>query len=205
MAPMGIFGSRYYYPTPERYTLSVAREKRLNAMLAQDRRFADIANFNNRKAALFQANKLNNALLPKAVNDQKAFGHKAALIAAALSQFSEKDLSDPAKRTQYRTLRQQQVMFRELASREGQAKVTPTGGDKRRYNPTGKLFAATTSGNIARLVSPRNTWVRVFKNPGSVIPCIQRSVRREVMFAKKFAGKGYKVRHRRSWSTGVPC
>lgn len=46
---------------------------------------------------------------------------------------------------------------------------------------------------------------QVFKNPAMAIPCVIRKVRREVMFAKRKAGYGYKVRKRRTWISDIPC
>lgn len=203
---MGYF-SRYrkYYKEPERFTSSEARANRLTAMLERDRRFADLPNFVNVKSALSQAPKNSIALEKINVNDQKAFGHKAALIAAALSNFSEKDFGDPRKRAAYRALRLQQEALRASRSKGGRQKANVPGGDKRFYNPTGKSFAARVSGVVASMYTPSYAWQQVFKNPGSVIPCIQREVRRQVMFAKGHGGRGYRVKHRRTWSSGVPC
>lgn len=206
---MGYF-SRYkkYYKEPERYTPSVARANRLQAMLERDRRFAELPNFVNVQTALSQApTKKSIALANKInVNDPIASGHKAALIAAALSKFSEKDFSDPVKRKRYRQLRQlQEAILADSQRRRGQKKANVPGGDKRFYNPTGKSFAARTSGVVASMYSPGVSWMHVFRNPSSVIPCVQRSIRRQVMFAKGHGGRGYRVKHRRTWASGVPC
>lgn len=195
---------RFHYPEPQRYTPSIARARRLNALLEQDRRFADLPNFTNVKSALSEAPKVK--VITKKNNDLTAAGHKAALIAAALSKYTEKDFSDPVKRQRYRQLRQAQEAIRSGGqNRGGQKKVSVPGGDKRQYNPTGKSFAARTNGVIASIINSPVNWVRVFANPTSVIPCIQRNVRREVMFAKGRAGKGYRTKKRRTWQSGVPC
>lgn len=197
------------YLNPERDHTSIARVKRLTRLVADEPRFKQLPNFESRLAALSQVPKNNQQLLTRrVVNDHKAYGQTAALIAAGLSRIKDSDLSDPSKRAQYRTLRTAQIAHRELVSKGGQAKVSPSGGDKRRYNPTGKSYAVNKYGVLASLVTNpvmSSSWVQMFRNPNSVLPCIQRSKRREVMFAIRKAGKGYKVKHRRSWSTGVPC
>lgn len=205
---MGLFSkyrpSNYKFYEPERYTPDVARANRLTAMLERDRRFADLPNFTSVRASLSQAllNK-DTAISRKGVNDTTMSGHKAALIAAALNNFREKDFANPRMRVAYRELRRRQEALRAKRSKEGSAKVS--GADKRFYNPTGKSLAARTSGVVAGFVMPSHAWQQVFKNPGSVIPCIQRSIRRQVMFAKGHGGRGYRVKHRRTWSSGVPC
>lgn len=82
--------------------------------------------------------------------------------------------------------------------------MSPVGGDKRRYNPTGKDFASTVHGYRATF-RPLDSWLPAFANPTQVVPCIQRKMRREVMFAKDKAGRGYHAKKRRTWSSGVPC
>nr|QJB20746.1 MAG: hypothetical protein [Microvirus sp.] len=195
---------RHFYKEPERFTPAEARARKLTLMLEREKRFAQVPNFQSKLSALSQANKKVLVNTRRVVNDHKAYGHKAALIAAALAQFKDTDFADPAKRAQYRDLRKKQELLRFAGkSRGGQQKVTPTGGDKRRYDPTGKAYASLTSGNIAKL-SLRG-WSQVFRFPSVTIPCVQRHVRREVMFAKGKAGRGYRVKHRRNWSSDIPC
>lgn len=193
----------------ERDTKSISRAQRLSMRLADDPRFADIPNFADRLKALSPSStsKIDTALSQLSVKGNKRFP-QAALIAAALSSFSEKDFADPAKRNAYRELRRMQLNSQEPATRGGRQKVSPTGGDKRRYDPTGKDHARTRYGEFARYAvgSPfASSWMQVFRNPTAVIPCIQRKSRREVMFAKGKAGRGYKVKHRRNIFSGVPC
>lgn len=145
------------------------------------------------------------------INDRDSSGQKARLMRAALaerafthpSQFRESDFADPVLRERYRDLRR---------SKGGQQKVEPAGSDMRRFNPTGRDYAATTTGNLARLSGWTNiragladTWKPVFRSPSMVIPCIQRDIKRQVMFAKGFARKGYHSKKRRSWASEVPC
>ena len=196
---------RHLYKEPERFTPAEARARKLTLMLEREHRFAQVPNFKSKLSALSQATPKKVLVnTRRVVNDQKAFGHKAALIAAALSQFKDTDFADPKKRAQYRDLRKQQELLRFAGkARGGQQKVTPTGGDKRRYDPTGKAYASLTSGNIAKL-SLRG-WSQVFRFPSVTIPCIQRHVRREVMFAKGFGGRGYRGRKRRTYASDIPC
>lgn len=49
--------------------------------------------------------------------------------------------------------------------------------------------------------------ILTFRNPGRVAVCVKRGRRREVMFAKKFAGRGKRIytRPKRTWSSGISC
>lgn len=189
---------------PERDTLRIARAQHLTKLLERDRRFADLPNFVERVRALSPAPlKKDIALSALSVKGSKV-DPRHALIAAVLNKFTEKDFSDPAKRAKYRKLRQLQLEAAELARGRGRKKVSPPGADMRQFNPTGKNFAYTIHGNRAALRTGVRTWQRFFM-PLAVVPCIQRKMRREVMFANKKAGSGYRSRKRRNWASGIPC
>lgn len=189
------------FKEPERFTPAEANLRRTQAMLRENERA-----WKRLEAGLSQAQtKLAQPSLAKQiVNDVSPKRQKAASIAAALKGFTERDFADEAKRKQYRLLRQAQL--------QSSQKVRPTGSDKRRYDPTGKDHASTIYGTAARIsgvaniaLGLRDTFNPVFLNPRNVVPCVQRSVRRQVMFAKNFAGVGYRVKHRRTWASEVPC
>lgn len=131
-------------------------------------------------------------------------GPKAASIAAALARFSEQDFVNPQARADYRKLRAAQEAIRE--SERSSQKVKAAASDMRQYNPTGKDFALNRSGTVARLAARlQGLYFPHFKHLSTVLPCIERAVRREVLFAKGKGGKGYKKPKRRTWSSGVPC
>lgn len=138
------------------------------------------------------------------VKGRKTYGPEAASIAAAAakgktrtSDFREADFADPQLRAAYRELRR---------SQGGSQKVKAPGQDARAFNPTAKAFPSTISGTSARI----NPWLLVngaasFARATLVVPCIQRAVRREVMFALGHGGKGYHTRKRRNDNSGIPC
>lgn len=209
---MGIFNNKYQYKTPERITPSEARERRLTGLLERERRFEEVPNFLNVQKRI--AAERSRVTTTNIVNDGKISRQKAASIAAA---FAERDFADPHKRAAYRALRKfslghtrshNELMaeLTKIKAREGQQKSTPSGGNKSYFNPTGKDFAATTSGTVARIGRAiRTSFMPSFRMPTTVIPCIQRHAQREVMFAKGHAGRGYHTKKRRNWSSGVPC
>lgn len=206
---MGIFKGKYHYPTPERLSKEEARSRRLTALLEKEQRFAELPNFNVARERLQAAerSRVTQKILAapegkQLVKDHAANGPKAASIAAALgyrrpSDFTERDFGNPLLRAAYREQRRRQ---------EGYRKVSPIGVDNRQFNPTGK-GAWKISGSPARFTRALNaeSWLPAFKNPAQVIPCVQRSVRRQVMFALGFGGRGYHSKKRRNANSGIPC
>lgn len=139
------------------------------------------------------------------VKDRAAIGPKAWLIDAALAKFGERDFADPEKRKAYRALR---------ARQEGLRKVQPSGADMRSYHPDKgtdeRGFAQTVYGGVAKIGAlidrgHRQSWLPGFHAASSVIPCIQRTIRREVMFALGHGGKGFHTKKRRTPNSEIPC
>lgn len=193
--------TKYKYPEPERYSPEVARERKLAGALQasyQDRERLERV----RNEALSQVRKKTVNLSRTIVKERPVAVPKAASIAAALAQFSERDFANPEKRAAYRALRAQQ---------EGLRNVQAAASDKRRFNPMGEHgFASTIYGTLVgkeviNARGPRLGWVPNVRMPTSVVPCIQRAVRREVMFALGLAGRGYHKKKRRTESSGIPC
>lgn len=132
----------------------------------------------------------------------------------------ERDASDIARDSPslYRGLSSYDAPFRDWQERFAPAKppqaVAPPGGavlpgDRRVFHPLGvNAPASLIDGRPADIVtgqSLRSYQVQAFKRPGTTVPCVQRSVRKEVMFALRKAGRGYKVKHRRSWHSNIGC
>lgn len=197
---MSLFKHRHKYITPERLTPDEARERRLTALLEREQRFLEVQNFATtlervRRDRSPENIKNRSTVTSGILNDRQMSGHKAALIAAALRTYTERDFQDAAKRQEYRRLRTAQ---QELEN------VRAHASDRRRFNPTGKNTASTIFGTAARLVG-WNAVIPRFEFPAVTLPCIQRHAQREVMFAKGYAGRGYHTRKRRNWASGVPC
>jgi hypothetical protein len=68
-----------------------------------------------------------------------------------------------------------------------QSSAAAVGADRRMFNFTG--FPKMTNGTFARVVATAGGRVR-FIMPNRVVPCVQRTIRREVLFAKRKVGKG---------------
>jgi hypothetical protein len=200
---------------PERYTPSVARERRLENALKKHQENIE----RQAKTSVSGAKKKYADPLPRSVvKDRDAIGPKAATIAAALATFSERDFSDPNKRAAYRDLRRQQELIsgpgvlnvrRNAESGGGQERSKPSGADLRYFSPRkyeSGFAGSTIYGTVPRFnvraavgVLPR------IRRAMAVVPCVQRAVRREVLFATGKGGKGYRTPHRRNANSGVPC
>lgn len=197
----------YQFSTPERFTTDEARLNRINAELQKNVEL-------QQKYGRLSRDLINETLVSGPSGYQGVLAKRPKAVsttAALLSQFKEEDFANPQARADYRLLRAQQTSQRDRTSnRRNSQKVPPSGGDKRHYNPTGKDFASTIYGTIARLTNWTNVtsgheFKRGFAHARQVLPCIQRNIRKEVMFAKGHAGKGYHSKKRRTWASGVPC
>lgn len=75
--------------------------------------------------------------------------------------------------------------------------------DRRRFHPAGKdaqpsnIFGASAEFNNRAKNAP--------KFFAEALPCIDRVVRRQVMFALNRAGKGHRKPKRRTWRSLIPC
>lgn len=81
--------------------------------------------------------------------------------------------------------------------------------DRRNYHPEAVYAPALSLDGVPAEYKTAPAYLSnasvAFKHVTKAIPCVIRTVRREVMFAKRHAGKGYKVRKRRTWMSEIPC
>ena len=82
----------------------------------------------------------------------------------------------------------------------GGRRAFASGTDKRLFHPEGKDRASTKYGTEAQL---RNN--SMFALWSAAYPCIQRTARREVMFATHHAGIGHRRRKRRTYTSEIEC
>lgn len=192
---------RKFYTVPERVSPEIARLNRITATLEKERTLADRYSLSPVTSEIVGNRR-------RLVEDALAERPKASSIEAALKTFTEKDFADPQKRLIYRQLRSRQIALSSMRS-EARKKVPPSGADRRQFSFE-KDFPHTVYGTAARVGGSAHrlfgrSWLPKFLNPTAVVPCIQRMVRREVMFANGRAGRAYHVKHRRNWASGVPC
>lgn len=85
------------------------------------------------------------------------------------------------------------------------------GHDNRAYSPIPRMIrpARHVTGRIAATTVPRNAPLRKvryqFSLPSSVVVCVRRGVRKEVIFAKNKAGRNGQRKSRRTSSSHISC
>jgi len=140
-----------------------------------------------------------------AVKDRNTDGPKAALTAAALPEikrrlasFGERDFADASSRNEYRRLRQAQFTLE--ASRQNVVSQTKVSKPPRIDWPLTKYgTAARYSGFTSVAGRP------LFRGRQLLDPCIERYVRKQVLFAIGKGGKGFRTPHRRNSNSWIPC
>lgn len=198
-------GKIYRYTTPERVSPEIARQRAVSSALAKNLKLQERVQRETRER------------LSRGLKNRQS-----------VRQFLNEDLQTKGPKASSTTRRPISPLLTALKPeasgapqpREGWKKAKPSGADRRQYDPTKNEFARTLYGafadvglqfrSIAQGVNRASWkvhagWVPRFVNPNAVVPCIQRHVRREIMFAKKKAGRGYRVKHRRNAFSGVPC
>lgn len=108
------------------------------------------------------------------------------------------------KRSIVPALEPRKIVNREIVRRQrGQEHGRPSNTDRRAYHPERGYVGSDVYGKPARVemgVRGKPAYVSL-----AAFPCVQRSIRREVMFAKRKAGKGYKKRKRRTDNSDTEC
>lgn len=210
---MSWFSKKYFpevtYKDPERLDPTEARQRRLFAELARQRRALEVQparlspgnkfhlnqlkEFQSKFGAELEARRRRVEHLQKQSRRNPSFGGR--LLKAAISEFLQ--------------LHQKQSILLQRAKDERRnASYQPVGADRRMFNfDPANAFPRTPFGTHAwtRLEGADAVTARVFRNPALALPCIQRAVRKEVMFAKRQAGKGHKGRRRRSVFSTIWC
>lgn len=81
--------------------------------------------------------------------------------------------------------------------------------DRRRFHPSRKFRSAASFSrphHVLKVKSSRALSARVaFSAPKKVLVCVRRKRRKEVLHAKRVAGRGGLRRPRRSWFSDVSC
>lgn len=73
--------------------------------------------------------------------------------------------------------------------------------DRRRFHPAGQNAWPSNVFGAAALL--KKTTPSKFET--SALPCVDRQIRRQVMFAKKKAGTAYYKKKRRTWRSNIHC
>lgn len=192
---MGIFGNKYTYKITERLTPSEARERRLVSLLQKERQALEV-----RVAPLSPANKFH-------LNKLKEFENK---FGAELEARRKRALElQSLERSEYEAARNKRAISRLFQLQQRRAALLQNAAAERRANSVKKSFVDRRFYDPTRDDrSPRpktvfgtTSWLKVslgpvarrqHRNPTISLPCIDRLVRREVMFAHRHAGHGHR-------------
>lgn len=196
---MGVLSQLHYhinYTTPERFTADEARQRRLRSALERSRKELE-----GRAERLSPANQFH---LQRLKEFEARFPRVLEVRTLEL------------KRA--RTLEQKRVAMLGLFQLHQQRAAAVQRADaERRRRYFGQAIAANRNYWSPYLLNPRSTsgteartYVsatarRVFKNPLSAFPCIQRAVRREVIFARGHGGKGHRGKRRFNPLSAIGC
>lgn len=190
------------YKEPERFTAAEARERRLAAAIDKSRKELEA-----RAAPLSPANKVH-------LNRLKEFQRKfdAELEArrreverlAKLEPSMENSRLLKAAISGHFQLKSQQAELLERVARARRANAIQAAAADRRLFRFGDLTPRSIFGTIA-YSSVDAFSKRSFLSPLLTVPCIQRTVRREVMFAKGHGGKGHKGTRRYNPLSYIGC
>lgn len=205
---------RHLYSEPERFDRYEASAVRRRV----ERELERVRAIEGRRTTLSPANQSHLKILQDFINEKsKAQIDVERAKARAIAAPSARNLRDHKTAiSRLLNLAQRVERLREitvsqrggLTSSEGskrgsnQGRAKPSGGDRREFNfnsPTIRTIFGTAAliNEIAH--KPK------FTTPNLVIPCIQRVVRREVMFATRKAGRGYRKPHRFGPSSLIGC
>lgn len=195
---MPLFSGRYRYNQPERFSPEEARERRLQSALERSRKELE-----GRTEPLSLANRIH---LDRLKEFEVKFGKE---LEARRRQFKKSPQEVRRDKAAISRLFQLQAKQQELLQRVAgtqRAKVyQAVAGDRRFFNPFGDAFNPRTIYGTEAHVGTSAFSRRVFRNPVLAVPCIQRAIRREVMFAFGHGGVGHKAKKRRNEMSLIGC
>lgn len=191
------------YKEPERYPIEIARERRLAATLDRARKELE-----ERSSPLSLANKVH---LDRLKEFQAKFAGELDARRREIERLRKLESSmDNSRRlvaamSGLFQLKARRAQLLENVARTRRAQVLQAAAADGRFFQFGDSFNPRTVFNTVANLSVRSVGRRAFRNPALTIPCVQRVVRREVMFAKGKAGIGHKVRHKFNLLSTIGC
>lgn len=204
----GIFPSKNHnlYKEPERFTSSEARQRRLFAELSRQRKELEAQPTRLSPANKFHLNRLKE--FEAKFSARIEFERKRVEHAVRRDPSIVRSLSYKAAMSRLLQLQQRRSALLQRASEERRKRLQERSVDSRYWNPWSEVryYPRTVFGTDAwTRLGPGDAFRRVVKSALLSLPCLDRSVRRQVMFAKKKAGKGYRVKHRRGPLSAIGC
>lgn len=201
-----------YYKTPERFASDEARDRKLTATLRQFREDVESQNYSNRVRARAAADDVERRRSsgPRSLSQEQLKSYRKKFDDLLAEGQKERTTRSAFSSTRLANLLARSRSEQETLTRQGWQKAQAAAADKRQYNPTGKDYASTIYGTYVRARGFAEgrlmlEGAHAVGLPLSLVPCVQRLTRREVLFAKKQAGKGHRTPHKKTYNSGVPC
>lgn len=198
--------NQYLYKEPERLTADEARLNRLQSTLSRERERLKAEDVRLSQANKFHINRLKEF--------ESKFGDELETHRRRVEKLNLRDPSivrSPTNRatiSRFFQLQQRRSALLQRANQERRANSFKKSFVDRRqfsfnqFNTTPKSRFGTTAWVNTRLSAALR---RQFVSPLLSLPCLDRVVRREVMFAGKHAGRGHRVRHKRGPFSHIGC
>lgn len=191
------------YKEPERFTPAEARERRLTAALEKHQKALEA-----RTAPLSPANKVH---LQRLKEFQSKFASEFEARRREVERLKKAEPSMENSRrlsaaiSGYFQLKKKQTQLLERVSQTRRAtSFQAIAADRRFFQFDDSFNPRNIFGNIAK-TSLDAVSRRQFSSPLLTVPCIQRAIRKEVMFAKGHGGKGHKGTRRYNPMSAIGC
>lgn len=197
------------YKELERFSPEEARARRFESTLARTRKELEDR---ERLSALSQANKNH---LQRLKEFEAEFSARIDARRRQMRSVPDRPLSRLeglrlyAARSEYLNLSGQLSVLRRRARQEARSTLLQqaSAADRRNWYPGSKYFRNPRDvwGGEAKRIASKVSGKSHFINSVYAVPCVRRLVRREVMFAKDKAGRGYRVKHRLNQLSNMWC
>lgn len=194
------------YKEPERFTSSEARQRRLFAELSRQRKELEVKSTRLSPANKFHLNKLKEFEVKFGARIE--YERKRADAAVRRNPSIVRSLSYKAAMSRLLQLQQRRAALLQRAAEERRARLQARAVDSRSWNPDPvvRSYPRTKFGTDAWVqLAPGVRFKQMVRSAMLSLPCLDRMARREVMFAKKKAGRGYRVKHRKGPLSAIGC
>lgn len=199
---------KYNYLEPERLTVDQARQRRVLSELSKQRKALEADSLRLSPANKFHLNRLKDF--------ESKFSGELEARARHVDRLRKRLADDPDNRSVVRAHRVAMFGLFQLRQRRS-ALLQRAASEKRRNALRGASMSAnrnffspyllnprTVHGTEARVVTSA-TSRRMFHNPLLAFPCVQRLVRKEVLFARGHGGRGHRGKRRFNPLSHIGC
>lgn len=201
---MGLLRGKYRYTIPERLTADEARQRRLVAALEKSRKELE-----DRPARLSPVNVAHLERVKdfqrKILGELEARRARLREIDKLENSFRNRALRKAAVSGLFQLQLRQRENLQRLRKAQSAMRSKASAADRRYFNPLRNIFNPRSLFGTEARTYVSSSGRRKFIDRTSSVPCVDRLVRKEVMFAKGHAGRGYRVPHRFNPMSLIGC